>query len=162
MASIYEYFSIQNVSTKGPLTLKFEAIPLLNLVLHIFPQWQPCWILKYLDISEYIFPWCDIPLCICIKGNVIHSTLLSNIFYMLNTFSMYQIYEKNTSYWQPSWICKMGKMKNYPSYVKIYHFYILCPNTAIIKQISRNYMSYVYDSIPDCVLQQLIKIIYAN
>ena len=28
------------------------------------------------------------------KSNVIHSTLLSNIFYMLNTFSMYQIYEK--------------------------------------------------------------------
>ena len=29
-----------------------------------------------------------------IKSNVIHSTLLSNIFYMLNTFSMCQIYEK--------------------------------------------------------------------
>ena len=29
-----------------------------------------------------------------IKSNVIHSTLLLNIFYMLNTFSMYQINEK--------------------------------------------------------------------
>ena len=29
-----------------------------------------------------------------IKSNVIHSTLLSNIFYMSNTFSMCQIYEK--------------------------------------------------------------------
>ena len=51
---------------------------------------------------------------------------------------------------------------NYPVYVQIYPFYILCPNTVIIKQISRNNMSYVYDSRPDCVLQQLINIIYAN
>ena len=81
---------------------------------------------------------------------------------MLNIFSMFQIYEKNTSYWQPSWIFKLGKMMNYPFYVQIYPFYILCPNTVIIKQISRNNMSYVYDSRPDCVLQQLINIIYAN
>ena len=70
--------------------------------------------------------------------------------------------KKNTSYWQPSWIFKMVKIKNYPFYVQIYPFYILCPNTVIIKQISRNKMSYVYDSRPDCVLQQLININYAN
>ena len=56
----------------------------------------------------------------------------------------------------------LGKLKNYSFYVQIYRFYILCPNTVIIKQISINNMSYVYDSRPDCVLQQLINIIYAN
>ena len=53
-------------------------------------------------------------------------------------------------------------MKNYPFYVQIYPFYIIYPNTVIIKQISKNNMSYVYDSRLDCVLQQLINIIYAN
>ena len=45
---------------------------------------------------------------------------------------------KNTSYWQPSWIFKMGKMKNYPFMFK-----------SILSR-------------PDFVLQQLINIIYAN
>ena len=54
------------------------------------------------------------------------------------------------------------KIKCNPLYVQIYPFYIICPNTVIIKQISRNNMSYIYDSRPDCVLQQLINIIYAN
>ena len=69
---------------------------------------------------------------------------------------------KNTSYWQPSLSFIMGKKKNYPFYVQIYPFYILCPNTVVIKQISRNSMSNVYDSRPGCVLQQLINLIYAN
>ena len=82
---------------------------------------------------------------------------------MLNTFSMYQIYEKTLLSGSHLGFLKWGKMKNYPFYVKINPFYILCPNTVIIKQISRNSMSYVCnDSRPDCVLQQLFNIIYAN
>ena len=81
---------------------------------------------------------------------------------MLNTFSMYQIYEKRLLTGSHLGFLILGKLKNYPFYVQIYPFYILCPNTVIIKQISINNMSYVYDSRPDCVLQQLINIIYAN
>ena len=66
---------------------------------------------------------------------------------MLNTFSTYQIYEKTLLTGSHLGFLKWEKFR-----ITLFMF----------KYKHQEIRSYVYDSKPDCVLQQLINIIYAN